>query len=360
MAEYFRATPDPDRGWALAALTDGLPFSFPLRRTLGEMVARRIDPELYRLSRDYVGDTAETIALLWPDRRARPSPRLAAVVAALALRHRIDRAGADRRDELGVRLETWLDGLDATGRWALLKLLTGALRVGVSARLAKTALAEMAGHPRRRHRGDVARAGAALRAACSPGSTAAGPRPDVSARARIPAADAVAPARGRGLGRARSRRVLRPNGNGTASACRSSAHAGEAQLFSRTGDDIGRSFPDIVGGFQLQRRARWRAAGRARRRRRAVQRPAAAPQPQGRVASGSCEQYPAHVRLYELLIDGRGPAPAAPSPSAARGWRPGTRSIARPAPTSPLIDAASKDELHRDVVQRRATPASRA
>src|SRR5262249_59886814 len=39
-------------------------------------------------------------------------------------------------------LSSWLDGLDATGRWALLKLVTGALRVGVSARLAKTALAE--------------------------------------------------------------------------------------------------------------------------------------------------------------------------------------------------------------------------
>ncbi len=35
--------------------------------------------------------------------------------------------------------------LDPTGRWALLKLLTGALRVGVSARLAKTAVADMAG-----------------------------------------------------------------------------------------------------------------------------------------------------------------------------------------------------------------------
>ena len=65
MADYFRATPDPDRGWALAALTDGLPFSFPLRRTLVDMMARKMDPELFRLSRDYVGDTAETIALVW-------------------------------------------------------------------------------------------------------------------------------------------------------------------------------------------------------------------------------------------------------------------------------------------------------
>ena len=74
MADYFRATPDPDRGWALAALTDGLPFSFPLRRTLMEMMARKMDPELFRLSRDYVGDTAETIALVWPSSTADSPP----------------------------------------------------------------------------------------------------------------------------------------------------------------------------------------------------------------------------------------------------------------------------------------------
>ncbi len=72
MADYFHATPDPDRGWALAALTDGLPFSFPLRRTLMDMMARRMDPELFAMSRDYVGDTAETIALVW---EPAPSPR---------------------------------------------------------------------------------------------------------------------------------------------------------------------------------------------------------------------------------------------------------------------------------------------
>ena len=78
MADYFRATPDPDRGWALAALTDGLPFSFPLRRTLVDMMARKMDPELFRLSRDYVGDTAETIALVWPSSTRIPLPLVAA------------------------------------------------------------------------------------------------------------------------------------------------------------------------------------------------------------------------------------------------------------------------------------------
>jgi len=130
---YFRSAPDPDRGYALAALTDGLPFSFPVRRALGELAGRRLDPELFRLSRDYVGDTAETLALMWPERASGGAPpRLADVVAELEL---IDRA------LLADRLEAWLDRLDANSRFALLKLLTGALRVGVSARLAKTALA---------------------------------------------------------------------------------------------------------------------------------------------------------------------------------------------------------------------------
>ena len=73
MQDYFRATPDPDRGWALTALTDGLPFSFPLRRTLSDMMARKMDPDLFRMSRDYVGDTAETIALVWGEAPFRPN-----------------------------------------------------------------------------------------------------------------------------------------------------------------------------------------------------------------------------------------------------------------------------------------------
>ena len=135
LSDYFAATPDPDRGWALAALTDGLPFSFPVRRTLAELIEPRVDAELYRMSRDYVGDTAETVALLWPDRAADAPvptpPTLGEIVDALAI------VG---RDSLGVQLERWLDALDANGRWALLKLLTGAPRVGVSQRIAKAAL----------------------------------------------------------------------------------------------------------------------------------------------------------------------------------------------------------------------------
>ena len=66
LADYFATTPDPDRGYALAALTDGLFFRLPLRRILSDLLVPRVDPVLFDLSRDYVGDTAETIALIWP------------------------------------------------------------------------------------------------------------------------------------------------------------------------------------------------------------------------------------------------------------------------------------------------------
>src|SRR4029078_7513581 len=50
-----------------------------------------------------------------------------------------------RPAEIPALLAGWMDHLDATGRWALLKLMTGALRVGVSARLAQTELSAWRG-----------------------------------------------------------------------------------------------------------------------------------------------------------------------------------------------------------------------
>ncbi|MEZ5775536.1 MAG: cisplatin damage response ATP-dependent DNA ligase [Hyphomicrobiaceae bacterium] len=141
LVAYLRDTPDPDRGYALAALTDGLPLRLPLRRILADLVERHVDPVLYRLSRDYVGDTAETVALLWPEREsARPPepPRLSEIVEML-----LAASGAERPAIVG----RMLDELDASGRWAFLKLIGGGFRIGVSARLARTALADMSGQP---------------------------------------------------------------------------------------------------------------------------------------------------------------------------------------------------------------------
>ena len=134
MHEYFATTPDPDRGWALAALTGELSFPGVKPAQIRNLVLERVDAELFALSHDFVGDLAETVALIWPSKHgANRVPTLSEVV---------DGMMTATRDRSGALLTGWLNALDATERWALLKLATGALRVGVSARLAKTALAE--------------------------------------------------------------------------------------------------------------------------------------------------------------------------------------------------------------------------
>jgi hypothetical protein len=136
MTDYFRHTPDPERGYALAALTGNLVFQHAKPGMIRTLITERTDPVLFALSRDFVGDTSETIALMWPAPDQRPNfiPSITDVVTTL---NTLGKA------ELPAQIARWLDALDETGRWALLKLVTGALRVGVSARLAKTAAAAL-------------------------------------------------------------------------------------------------------------------------------------------------------------------------------------------------------------------------
>lgn len=184
IADYLRSTPDPERGYALAAMTGGLVFRNAKPGLIRALIAERTDPVLFALSYDYVGDLSETVALMWPAANANPSPlRGGAGVGGERLGERSPGAtpptslsspqgggeaplpaaepGHNRppltlpdviaglqksgKTELPRLLASWLDALDETGRWALLKLITGGLRIGVSARLAKTAAASLGG-----------------------------------------------------------------------------------------------------------------------------------------------------------------------------------------------------------------------
>src|ERR1700746_1336891 len=140
LTSYFREVEDPDRGYALAALTGALSFKHAKPGLIRDLIAERTDPVLFGLSYDYVGDLSETVALMWPKaalpvgHNNPPPPTLTDVVTTLRTLG---------KTELPRQLSRWLDELDETGRWALLKLVTGALRIGISARLAKTAAAAL-------------------------------------------------------------------------------------------------------------------------------------------------------------------------------------------------------------------------
>lgn len=161
IADWLRTTPDPERGYALAALTGGLSFREAKPGLVRALIQERCDPVLFEMSYSYVGDLAETVALLWPGRERRPGGQGEVIAASgiraispvparplqgegeITLEHVVATLSTVSKSDLPARLAEFLDGLDETGRWALLKLITGSLRIGVSARLAKTALAQL-------------------------------------------------------------------------------------------------------------------------------------------------------------------------------------------------------------------------
>ncbi len=137
LRRYFATQPDPDRGFGLAALTDELVFVAAKPALIRALAEERTDPVLFAWSRDYVGDLAETVALIWPNRRTNAGPPTMTEVVQTLL--------TTPKPELPAVVASWLGASSVSVRFALLKLITGGLRVGASARLAKIALAELAG-----------------------------------------------------------------------------------------------------------------------------------------------------------------------------------------------------------------------
>jgi DNA ligase-1 len=137
LVDYFRTVEDPDRGYALAAITGDLSIAAVKPAMLRMLVTERMDPVLFGYSYDYVGDLAETVSLVWPElpphQKPNHEPTLGDVVGALQ--------SASRSDGPKV-LARLLDQASIEARFAIIKLVTGGLRIGVSARLAKQALAE--------------------------------------------------------------------------------------------------------------------------------------------------------------------------------------------------------------------------
>jgi DNA ligase-1 len=343
ITEYLRTTPDPDRGYALAALTGALSFQFVKPGMLRALIAERTDPVLFELSYDYVGDLSETIALMWPSpaplsfrgatpdlirgrepgiHNHRPSDEGEAGVMDSGPRARArDRNDKDEAPSLSAIVETlstlgkarlpaqlarWLDALDETGRWALLKLVTGGLRIGVSARLAKTAAAALGDHDVTEIElvwNGLAPPYVALFAwlqgrADKPVSTNPAPfRPAMLAHAieepdfaNLSATDFMAEWKWDGI-RVQAAAGLNPEGERV------------ARLYSRTGEDITKSFPDLApaltldgaidGELLIMREGRVQSFNVLQQRlnRKTVN---------GKLM----QEFPAHLRAYDLLVEG--------------------------------------------------------
>ncbi|WP_373490167.1 cisplatin damage response ATP-dependent DNA ligase [Parasphingorhabdus sp.] len=294
IASYLRETPDPDRGWALAALTDSLDFPAVKSSTIRTLAGTRIDLELFRLSRHHVGDTAETVALIWPEvpNREQGDPSVDEVVQALS---------AATRATAPDIVASLLDSMDANSRYAMLKLAVGGMRVGVSARLAKTAFAQAFAVPL----DDVEELWHALDPpyqALFRWAEAGGPRPDLSATPFFRPFMLSHPFEGESLDLGEYAVEWKWDGIRV-----QAVHmGGETRLYSRGGDDISAAFPDVVEAFDRdgvidgELLVRGTDQGGEAASFNALQKRL------GRksVSKKMRQESPAFVRVYDLLMDG--------------------------------------------------------
>ncbi len=316
ITDYFRSTPDPDRGWALAALTGSLSFAHAKAGLIRSLIAERTDPVLFGLSYDYVGDLSETIALMWPAPSSpstpKPAPPLRGGGEELTLTAVIETLSTLGKTQLPGQLARWLDALDETGRWALLKLVTGALRIGVSARLAKTAAAAIGSKDAQAIeliwpglKPPYTELFAWLEGrAEKPASNDPAPfRPAMLAHAldepdlaTLQAADFMAEWKWDGI---RVQAVAAPQ----ALAQPGEGKVGVARLYSRTGEDISKSFPDLLDALHLPGAIDGELLIMRDRR---VQSFNVLQQRLNRktVTPKLMAEFPAHLRAYDLLADG--------------------------------------------------------
>jgi DNA ligase 1 len=303
MTEYFRSTGDPERGWALAALTGALSFQHAKPGLIRNLIAERTDPVLFALSYDYVGDLSETVALMWPASSA--SSSAGGGGEELTLTAVIQTLSTLGKAQLPQQLARWLDALDETGRWALIKLVTGGLRVGVSARLAKAAVAVLGGKDEQ----DIELLWPGL----------APPYLDLfvwlEGRGEKPATSDPVPFRPPMLAHAlddADLAALNPadflaewKWDGIRVQAVAARHDGAniARLYSRTGEDISKGFPDLIEALHLPGAIDGELLIR---RDGLVQSFNVLQQRLNRktVTPKLMADFPAHLRAYDLLADG--------------------------------------------------------
>ena len=238
MAAYFRDTSDPDRGLALAAITRDLTLKNLKPAMLRDLVSSRVDPDLFAMSYDYVGDLAETISLIWPA-EGDGAGELPSVSGFIHLVETTPKAA------LPAVIEGLLDSAEAGHRWAMIKLATGGLRVGVSARLAKTALAAYSG----RDLEDIEKIWHGLEIPYTPlfaWLDGTGPRPEIQHGRTFHPMMLAHP-----IDEARDFETLDPAAyqaewKWDGIRVQIVSDGTQCRLFSRTGDDISAAFPDVT------------------------------------------------------------------------------------------------------------------
>ena len=140
LARYFRQAPAEDAAWAVYFLSGGKPRQVVPTQVMYGLACERagIEPWLFDLSYEAVGDFAETVAHVLPA----PSRRSELGLAAWVTERLLPLRGADPAIQR-ERIAQYWDELGRDERFVMNKLITGELRVGVSKLLVGSAIAAM-------------------------------------------------------------------------------------------------------------------------------------------------------------------------------------------------------------------------
>jgi len=243
IADYIKRTPDPDRGWAIAAIAGTLTFDFFKRNTVKKLISERVDPALFAMSYDYVGEVSETVAHLWPDFQPRsPLPSLSEVVECFS---------TVSKQNVSSVLADYLTMMTPAQRWALLKLGTRGLRIGVSARSIKQVLADYGGK-------DIKEIETLWHAVQPPYDSMLSwldgnaPKPDIKNAVTFHPVMLSHPIDDETIQRYQQDEWQIENkydGIRVQLSCNTLKDKPEKALYSRTGDDISPSFPDMLGSL---------------------------------------------------------------------------------------------------------------
>jgi len=132
---WIKGSDTEEIGWGLSIICQELDISKVKPSIVKEISILHLDKYLFELSYDYVGDMAETVSLIWPD-KFNKDKKFSSVSLTKVI---IDLKNITKQDAPEL-ISNYLNNFDQNTRWAFLKIITGGLRVGVSSRLAKISL----------------------------------------------------------------------------------------------------------------------------------------------------------------------------------------------------------------------------
>ena len=274
LRQYLRATPDPDRGWAIAAIAGTLSFDLFKRKLIKDLITERVDPVLFDLSYDYVGEMSETVAHLWPSPQAAnktnapnkvdTQEEATALQTIPSLNELVTRFQNSNRQEVKDTLISLLNIMTPNQRWALIKLGTRGLRIGLSARFLKKILAEYAQEQEQEQTINVEDIERVWHGVEPPYTDlfawleGNGPKPDISKKITFqpvmlshPIDEELLPSMfptEKSQAQPSWQAEWKYDGIRVQLVCNENGKA----LFSRTGDDISHSFPDLLDKLDEQ------------------------------------------------------------------------------------------------------------